>query len=58
VSWSVALCYCIEWRVMNAWMVGVEVVGVFIALNHQNNRWGGCCRWAQPLGFDRWRFVF
>jgi hypothetical protein len=20
--------------------------GVFIALNHQNNRWGGCCRWA------------
>jgi hypothetical protein len=27
VSWSVALCSCIEWRVMNAWMVGVEVVG-------------------------------
>jgi hypothetical protein len=25
---------------MNAWMVGVEVVGVFIALNHQFNRWG------------------
>jgi hypothetical protein len=20
--------------------------GVFIAPNHQNNRWGGCCRWA------------
>jgi hypothetical protein len=20
--------------------------GVFIALNHQNNHWGGCCRWA------------
>jgi hypothetical protein len=27
VSWSVALCSCIEWRVMNAWMVTVEVVG-------------------------------
>jgi hypothetical protein len=27
VSWSVALCSCIEWRVLNAWMVGVEVVG-------------------------------
>jgi hypothetical protein len=27
VSWNVALCSCIEWRVMNAWMVGVEVVG-------------------------------
>jgi hypothetical protein len=26
VSWSVALCSCIEWGVMNAWMVGVEVV--------------------------------
>jgi hypothetical protein len=43
--------------------------GVFIALNPQFNRWGGCCRWAhrtvrcasnvtQPLGFDRWSFVF
>jgi hypothetical protein len=27
VSWSVVLCSCIEWRVMNAWMVGVKVVG-------------------------------
>jgi hypothetical protein len=27
VSWSVALCSCIEWRMLNAWMVGVEVVG-------------------------------
>jgi hypothetical protein len=26
----------LEWR----WL------GVFIALNPQNNRWGGCCRWA------------
>jgi hypothetical protein len=34
---------------MNAWMVGVEVVGVFIALNHQNNCWGGCCRWAHRI---------
>jgi hypothetical protein len=27
VSWSVALCSCIEWRVLNAWIDGVEVVG-------------------------------
>jgi hypothetical protein len=27
VSWSVLFCSCIEWSVMNAWMVGVEVVG-------------------------------
>jgi hypothetical protein len=26
VSWSVAPCSCIEYIVMNAWMVGVEVV--------------------------------
>jgi hypothetical protein len=26
VSWSVVFCSCIEWSVMNAWMVGVEVV--------------------------------
>jgi hypothetical protein len=32
---------------MNAWMFGVEVVGgVFIALNHQNNRWG----WLLSMG--------
>jgi hypothetical protein len=31
VSWSVALCSCIEWRVLNAWMVGVEVFeGIYI----------------------------
>jgi hypothetical protein len=29
VSWSVALCSCIERRVMNAWMVGVGWLGVF-----------------------------
>jgi hypothetical protein len=27
VSWSVVFFSCIEWSVMNAWMVGVEVVG-------------------------------
>jgi hypothetical protein len=27
VSWSVVYCSCIECTVMNAWMVGVEVVG-------------------------------
>jgi hypothetical protein len=32
---------------MNAWMVGVKVIGgVFIALNHQNNRWG----WLLSMG--------
>jgi hypothetical protein len=32
VSWSVALCSCIEWRVLNAWMVGVVVVGGIYSL--------------------------
>jgi hypothetical protein len=27
VSWRVALCSCVEWRVLNAWIDGVEVVG-------------------------------
>jgi hypothetical protein len=27
VSWSVVFCSCIEWSVMNAWMVEGEVVG-------------------------------
>jgi hypothetical protein len=27
VYWSVGFCSCIEWRVVNAWMVEVEVVG-------------------------------
>jgi hypothetical protein len=27
VPWSVVFCSCIEWSVMIAWMVGVEVVG-------------------------------
>ena len=26
VSWSVVFCSCIEWGVVNAWIVGVEVV--------------------------------
>jgi hypothetical protein len=26
VSWSVVFCSCIECTVVNAWMVGVEVV--------------------------------
>jgi hypothetical protein len=27
-------------------MLGVGCWGVFIALNHQSSRWGGCYRWA------------
>jgi hypothetical protein len=47
VSWSVALCSYIEWRVMNAWMVGMEVIGgVFIDPNHQTTVGEGYCRWA------------
>jgi hypothetical protein len=30
VSWSVALCSCIECTIVNAWMVGVEVVGGYL----------------------------
>jgi hypothetical protein len=44
--WSEVYCSIIECNVLNAWMVGVEVVGVFIALNHQNNHWG----WLMSMG--------
>jgi hypothetical protein len=30
VSWSVVFRSCIEWGVVNAWMVGVEVVGGYL----------------------------
>jgi hypothetical protein len=40
VSWSVALCSCIERRVLNAWMVGVEVVEGIYSPQPPNNRWG------------------
>jgi hypothetical protein len=48
VSWSVALCSCIEWRVMNAWMVGVEVVGGIYSSQPPNNRWGGLLSMGAP----------
>jgi hypothetical protein len=49
VSWSVVYCSCIECTVVNAWMVGVEVVvGVFIAPNHQFNHWGGLLSMGAP----------
>jgi hypothetical protein len=58
VSWSVVFCSCIEWSVMNAWMVGVEVVGgVFIALNHQFNRWGTLLSMGAPDSPVRHRTV-
>jgi hypothetical protein len=67
LEWSVLLLYwmhCCE--CLDCWSGGGW--GVFIALNHQNNRWGGCCRWAhrtvrcashltQPLGFWRRRLL-
>jgi hypothetical protein len=37
VSWSVVYCSCIECTVVNVWSGGGW--GVFIALNHQFNRW-------------------
>jgi hypothetical protein len=30
VSWSVVYCSCIECTVVNAWIVGVEVVGGYL----------------------------
>jgi hypothetical protein len=68
------LLYCVfEWMLkLLYWMCSSENLdtwscggwGVFIALNHQGSRWGGCWRWAhrtvqclvrrhvtQPLGF-------
>jgi hypothetical protein len=33
---------------VNAWMVGVEVVGVFIAPNHQFNCWGRLLSMGAP----------
>jgi hypothetical protein len=47
VSWSVVYCSCIEWGVVNAWMVGVEVVGGYLYPPTTNSTVGvGCCRWA------------
>jgi hypothetical protein len=48
-DWSLELClwirvYCSCIECLDGWNGGGW--GVFIALNHQNNRWGGCCRWA------------
>jgi hypothetical protein len=47
VSCSVALCSCIECTVVNAWMVGGGW-GVFIAPNHQFNRWGRLLSMGAP----------
>jgi hypothetical protein len=33
---------------VNAWMVGVEVVGGIYSPNHQFNRWGGCLSMGAP----------
>jgi hypothetical protein len=39
-------------------MVGVVVVGVFIALNHQNNRWGRLLSMGAPDSPVRHRTLF
>jgi hypothetical protein len=57
-----ALALVLNENLRKTWMLGMEVVGVFIALNHQTTVGGGYCRWAhrtvrcashvtQPLGF-------
>jgi hypothetical protein len=46
VSWSVALCSCIEWKVINAWMVGVEVVGGIYSRQPPKQLWG----WLLSMG--------
>jgi hypothetical protein len=47
VSWSVLFCSCIEWSVMNAWMVGVEGGwGFFLTPTTNSTVGAGCCRWA------------
>jgi hypothetical protein len=48
VSWSVALCSCIEWSVMNAFFVGVEVVGGIYSPEPPNNRWGRLLSMGAP----------
>jgi hypothetical protein len=39
-------------------MVGVEVVGVFISLNHQNNRWGWLLSIGAPDSLVRHQTLF
>jgi hypothetical protein len=46
VPWSVVYCSCIECTVVNAWMVGVEVVGGIYSPNHKFNGWG----WLLSMG--------
>jgi hypothetical protein len=52
--WSFVLCLRVKARalVLNVMFrklgcLKLWWLGVFIALNHQSSRWGGCCRWAQ-----------
>jgi hypothetical protein len=48
VPWSVVYCSCIECTVVNAWMVGVEVVWGIYSPNHQFNRWGRLLSMGAP----------
>jgi hypothetical protein len=48
VPWSVVYCSCIECTVVNAWMVGVEVVGGIYRPNHQFNRGGRLLSMGAP----------
>jgi hypothetical protein len=40
---------------MNAWMVGVEVVGgIYSPQPPKTTVGGGCCRWVHPNGWVTW----
>jgi hypothetical protein len=49
VSWSVVYCTCIEWDVVNAWMIWRVVVGVFIAPTTNMAVGEGFCRMAHRI---------
>jgi hypothetical protein len=64
-DWSLELCICsgvycscIEWEVVNAWIVGVEVVGGIYSPNHHFNRWGRLLSMGAPDSPVRHRTVF
>jgi hypothetical protein len=54
--WSFVLCLGVNARALVLNVIFRKLgslklwwLGVFIALNHQGSRWGGCCRWDCPV---------